>query len=69
MSAHSIPITFPEHRICVSEAEAIERLGLNDGRSVRAQKKAFKEFRDKHNIPAEPGFVFSVKKIEAACGA
>lgn len=57
MSAHrSIPVYFvPGH------------LAVNDGRSERAKKDAFYKFCTKHGIKPEPGRVFPLKKIEAAC--
>lgn len=63
------PVAAPLPRLTVTEREAIEMLSLHlSGRSERAQKDAFKRFRDQHKIKPLPGFVFSIKQLEAACG-
>jgi hypothetical protein len=62
----SIPVAFVPAYLAVNEATAIEMLGLNDGRSERAQKDAFKRIRDIYEIKALPGFVFSLRQLERA---
>lgn len=65
--ARSIPVQFVPGHLAVNEAQAFEMLGLNDGRTERAKKAAFKRMRDAFGIPTLPGGVFPLKKIEAAC--
>lgn len=65
----SIPVQFVPGHLAVNETQAFEMLGLNDGRTDSAKKKAFKRIRDAFGIPTLPGGVFPLKKIEAACGA
>lgn len=65
----TVPVQFVPGQLAVNEAQAIEMLGLNDGRTERAKKAAFKRLRDTYEIPTLPGGVFPLKKIEAACGA
>jgi hypothetical protein len=62
----SIPVSFVPAHLAVNESQVFEILGLNDGRSDAAKKKAFKKFRDLHDIKALPGFVFSLRKIQKA---
>jgi len=44
-------------------------LGLNDGRSELAKKKALYRLCAEHDIKPLPGRVFPLRKIEAACAA
>ena len=70
MSApRSIPVQFVPGHLAVNESQAFEMLGLNDGRSDAAKKKAFKRMRDAFGIPTLPGGVFPLKKIEQAVSA
>lgn len=63
----SIPVQFVPGHLAVNESQAFEMLGLNDGRTERAKKAAFKRLRDAFEIPTLPGGVFPLKKLEAAC--
>jgi hypothetical protein len=64
-----IPIFFVPGQLAVNEAQAHEILGLNDGRSERAKKKAFYRICAEHEIKPLPGRVFPLKKLEAICAA
>ena len=68
-SARSIPVQFVPGYLAVNEVQAFEMLGLNDGRTERAKKAAFKRMRDAFGIPTLPGGVFPLKKIEQAVSA
>lgn len=61
-----VPVQFIPNHIAVNEAQAFEMLGLNDGRSLVAKKRAFYLFRMKYGIETLPGGVFPAKKLEAA---
>jgi hypothetical protein len=65
----SIPVQFVPGYLAVNEVQAFEMLGLNDGRTERAKKAAFKRMRDAFGIPTLPGGVFPLKKIEQAVSA
>lgn len=61
--AVTLPVAFLPARLAVNEAEAIELLGL---KTLRCPKRAFAKFRALHDIPTEPGGVFSVTRLERA---
>jgi hypothetical protein len=64
-----IPVYFVPGHLAVNEAQAHEILGLNDGRTETAKKKAFYKFCQQHDIRPLPGRVFPLKKIEQAVSA
>ena len=68
MSAASktIPVQFVPGYLAVNEDQAFEMLGLNDGRTERAKKAAFKRMRDAFGIPTLPGGVFPLGRIQSA---
>lgn len=68
-ASYTIPVFFVPARLAVTEEEAHELLGLNNGRPEAAKKKAFYRFCQKHGIAPEPGRVYPLRKIEAACHA
>lgn len=53
--------------MAVTEKELIDMLGLNDGRSERAQRIAAWRFLKRFDIRALPGRVFSLHRIQEAC--
>ena len=61
-----IPIHFIPSHLAVNEAQALEILGLNDGRSNQAKRKAFYRFCVENEIKPLPGRVFPLMKIQAA---
>lgn len=67
--ARIVPVQFIPGHLAVNQAQAFEMLGLNDGRTERAKKVAFKRLRDAHKIRALPGGVWPLKKIEQAVSA
>jgi len=64
-----IPITFVPDHLALNEVQAFEILGLNNGRSEKAKKKALYRLCAEHGIKPLPGRVFPLKKLEAACAA
>jgi len=66
MNAKRIPISFAPARLAVNEEQLFELLGLNDGRSIQAKKKAVYRFLAIHGIKPLPGRVFPLRQIEEA---
>ena len=67
--SRTIPIAFIPGHLALSEAQAFEVLGLNDGRSELAKKKALYRICAEHDIKPLPGRVFPLKKLETAMAA
>lgn len=68
MSSRVVPVITVPGQIAVGDRELARMLGLDDGRSVAAQKRAIYRLTRRHGIDRLPGRVWPLARIEAAIG-